>query len=102
MITKIVNGKIILGERVLENYALYFEDEKIMGIFNPSAPAAPVADKVIDADGKYVSPGFVDIHTHGAGGSDFLDCEVEGYLTAAKMHAEHGTTALCPTTTSGE
>ena len=102
MITKIVNGKIILGERVLENYALYFEDEKIMGIFNPSAPAAPVADTVIDANGKYVSPGFVDIHTHGAGGSDFLDCEVEGYLTAAKMHAEHGTTALCPTTTSGE
>ena len=102
MITKIVNGKIILGERVLENYALYYEDDKIMGIFNPNAPAAPVADKIIDADGKYVSPGFVDIHTHGAGGSDFLDCEVEGYLTAAKMHAAHGTTSLCPTTTSGE
>ena len=47
MITKIVNGKIILGERVLENYALYFEDDKIMGIFNPAAPAAPAAAKKI-------------------------------------------------------
>ena len=102
MITKIENGKIIFSGRILEGYALYFEDEKILGIFNPDAPAAPKTDKVIDAEGKFVSAGFVDIHTHGAGGSDFLDCEVEGYLNAAKTHAKHGTTSLCPTTTSGE
>ena len=102
MITKIENGKIIYSGRILEGYSLYFEDEKILGIFNPNAPAAPVPDAVIDAKGQFVSAGFVDIHTHGAGGSDFLDCELEGYLTAAKTHAEHGTTSLCPTTTSGE
>lgn len=102
MITKIKNGRIIAADNIIKGYSLFIEDEKILGIFNDNAPAAPVADAEIDAEGKYVSPGFVDIHTHGAGGSDFLDCEVEGYLTAAKTHAQHGTTSLAPTTTSGE
>ena len=102
MITKLVNGKIIVHDSIISGYSLYVEDEKILGIFNDNAPASPKADAEIDAKGKFISPGFVDIHTHGAGGSDFLDCEVEGYLIAAKTHAEHGTTSLCPTTTSGE
>lgn len=38
------------------------------------------------------------MHTHGAGGSDFMDCSVEAYLTAAKMHARHGSTLIYPTT----
>lgn len=102
MITRLTNGKIIVQNNIISGYSLYTEDEKILGIFNDSAPAAPTADKEIDASGRYISPGFLDIHTHGGGGSDFLDCEAEGYLTAAKTHAKHGTTSLCPTTTSGE
>lgn len=38
------------------------------------------------------------MHTHGAGGADFMDGTVEAFLTAARMHAIHGTTLLCPTT----
>ena len=38
------------------------------------------------------------MHTHGAGGADFMDCTVEAYLTAARTHAVHGTTLLYPTT----
>ena len=54
--------------------------------------------KVIDAGGNYVSAGFVDIHTHGAGGFDFMDNTVEAYLRIAETHAKYGTTSLLPTT----
>ena len=33
----------------------------------------PEGAAVIDADGCYVAPGFVEIHAHGGGGSDFMD-----------------------------
>lgn len=68
MKTVIYNGKIILTDRILENYNLYFEDNKISDITKEKLSY----DKAIDAQSAYVSPGFIDIHTHGAGGCDFL------------------------------
>lgn len=59
---------------------------------------AASGDEVIDAEGFYVSPGFVDIHVHGGGGHDFMDGTVEAYLGAARAHAVHGTTSMAPTT----
>ena len=96
MKTVIYNGKIILEDRILENHNLYFEDGKITAIDKEMTPC----DRSIDAQGKYVSPGFIDMHTHGAGGSDFLDGTEEAYLKAARVHAEHGATAIVPTLTS--
>ena len=52
----------------------------------------------IDAGGKYVSPGFIDIHLHGGGGHDFMDNPVEAFLAIPNIHAQHGTTAMLPTT----
>ena len=52
----------------------------------------------IDAGGNYVSAGFIDIHTHGAGGFDFMDNTVEAYIGVAETHAKYGTTSLLPTT----
>jgi N-acetylglucosamine-6-phosphate deacetylase len=54
--------------------------------------------KFIDAGGNYISAGFIDIHTHGAGGFDFMDNTVEAYLGIAETHAKYGTTSLLPTT----
>ncbi|SFG63154.1 N-acetylglucosamine-6-phosphate deacetylase [Palleronia marisminoris] len=44
----------------------------------------------------YVLPGFVDCHVHGGGGADMME-GAEAIRTAARLHAQHGTTAFCPT-----
>jgi len=98
MITKISGGKVILREGVFENLNVYFEDGLICAVTSENLPF----DTEIDAKGRYVSPGFVEIHSHGAGGADFLDGTVEAFLTASEMHAKYGVTTLVPTATSAE
>ena len=93
MVTNIINGRIIAGDSIVEG-VLVLKDGVIQGINKRKSPGA----EVIDAEGRYVSPGFIDIHTHGAGGADFMDGTVEAYQTATRMHAVHGTTLLFPTT----
>jgi len=94
--TLIFNGKVITPYRIINNGSVLVEDGKIVQIGEGRLPIFECM--AIDAKGLYVSPGFIDIHTHGGGGHDFMDCTVEAYLGAAREHAKHGTTALVPTT----
>lgn len=92
---KIINGTIITGgESLVGNVVLKDRVIDYLGTEDISADGA----QIIDAKGLYVAPGFIDMHTHGAGGADFMDGTVDAYLTAARMHAVHGTTLLYPTT----
>ena len=93
MVTAIVNGRI-LAPGGIRHGVLLLENNRIKGIDE----TVPARAAVIDAEGCYVAPGFIDMHTHGAGGADFMDGTVGAYLTAARMHARHGTTLLYPTT----
>lgn len=95
MKTIIKNGRVITPDGIIDGYVLY-EDGKITE--TGTGDCMPQADEVIDAQGRYVSPGFIDIHTHGAGGADYMDGTLEAYLTAARMSARHGATLVCPTT----
>lgn len=95
MKTIIKNGRVITPDGIIDGYVLY-EDGKITE--TGTGDCMPQADEVIDAQGRYVSPGFIDIHTHGAGGADYMDGTVEAYLAAARMSARHGATMVFPTT----
>lgn len=57
-------------------------------------------DECIDAKGLYLSPGFVELHTHGGGGFDFMDGSVDAVCDGCRAHLLHGTTAMLPTTLS--
>ncbi len=96
MITKIQNGRVVTADGILDGANVYFKNEKILAVTTDDLPH----DTGLDAHGNYVSAGFIDLHTHGAGGADFLDGTADAYLTAAKTHGRHGTTTLLPTTTS--
>lgn len=96
--TIIQNGKVIFSDRIEENISIVCEKGEIAEILNSENLIPAEGDAVIDAKGNYISAGFIDIHTHGGGGHDFMDGTVEAFLGAAEKHAQHGTTALLPTT----
>ncbi len=53
---------------------------------------------LINLQGKFLSPGFIDIHVHGGGGYDFMDGTEEAFENIAVTHARYGTTSMVPTT----
>lgn len=88
----IKNGKIITKDSVLEGYDLKIEDGIIKGIGRELTDC-----EVFDAEGGYITPGFIDIHTHGGYEADFMDCTYEAYEKALRFHLDNGTTTVVPT-----
>jgi N-acetylglucosamine-6-phosphate deacetylase len=93
---KIYNGQIITPSRIIGNGTVLVDDGRITAIEEGNIDVPGVVE--INAEGKYVSPGFIDIHVHGGGGHDFMDNTVEAFLTIANTHARYGTTGMLPTT----
>ncbi len=95
----VLNGTVVLPDRLLQDGMVEFEGAKI--IFVGKQRKLPLAVEAIDAEGGYISPGFIDIHVHGGSGADFMDGTTEAVRTACKSHARHGTTTIFPTSTTG-
>ena len=94
---------MVLPDRTLDNAFVIFRDGLIeqFGRIDDALQAALQDLEVIDATGRYITPGFVDIHVHGGAGADFMDGTVDAAKTACAAHLRHGTTCLFPTTTTG-
>ncbi|MDN5285411.1 MAG: N-acetylglucosamine 6-phosphate deacetylase [Mucilaginibacter sp.] len=95
---KIFNGQIITPYRIIPNGTILIKDGIIVEVVAGDIPVEGAAE--IDAKGKFIAPGFIDLHVHGGGGHDFMDCSEAGFLEIAKVHAQYGTTAMLPTTLS--
>jgi len=91
------NGNVILEDGIIENGAVLAEDGYIKKIFRGGCENI-YADKIIDAGGDYISPGFIDTHIHGGAGFDVMDADSDGLLKIAATHREHGCTSFLPTT----
>jgi len=96
---KIFNGKIITPFRVIRG-TVVVEGGRITEVAEGEMNTADATQ--IDAQGHYISPGFIDIHLHGGGGHDFMDGTVDAFLKIAETHAQYGTTAMLPTTLTAE
>lgn len=88
---RIKSDKILQGDRIFDGY-VYFENGKIIEV----SRAEHAVSHDYDMTGYYVSPGFIDIHTHGGGGYRF-EGSVDEIVNGCNFHLRHGTTAICPT-----
>ena len=90
----------ILPDRLLENSYIEFSRGLLTRV-GKAPKQLPKGLEVIDVTGKYLAPGWIDIHVHGGAGADFMDGTQQAIETAARAHLKHGTTTMFPTTTTG-
>jgi len=87
----IKNANLVLENGILWDAVLLIQNGRILS-FGKDAPI-PATAQVLDAEGAYVGPGFVDIHVHGGDGHDMS----EEPLEAVEFFLRHGTTTILPT-----
>ena len=91
--------KILSEEGVISGSVLVSEG-KIVDILPECA--LPEGVEKINLNSGLLAAGFVDIHVHGGGGSDFMDGSVADMENVVATHLRHGTTTIFPTTMSDE
>ncbi|MBZ9688803.1 N-acetylglucosamine-6-phosphate deacetylase [Clostridium estertheticum] len=102
----IVNGRLIMKDRIMHDSVIIFEkqitniitEEEFLQYKKEYKEEYKEDIQVIDAMGKYVSPGFIDIHIHGSGGYDTMDASSEALRVISTTIAANGVTAYLPTT----
>ena len=97
---KIFNAKVITPYRIIPNGSILMRGGVIEDVGEGNLQVSDAAE--IDAGGKFVAPGFIDIHIHGGGGHDFMDGEENAFLKVAETHVKYGTTAMVPTTLTSD
>jgi len=91
------NAQLVLPDRIMPGCVL-IDHASIIEIADQPAQNAVH----IDLQGQYLAPGFVEIHSHGAGGADFMDGTPEAFRCAAESHLRHGVTTLFPTSVAAD
>ncbi len=81
----------------LPDAAVLIENGRIVAVGPWSEIPPAEGDDVIDLAGATVVPGFIDIHTHGANGSDFSDATEDAVRRIAQAKLREGVTTFLPT-----
>ncbi|WKL56079.1 N-acetylglucosamine-6-phosphate deacetylase [Asticcacaulis sp. ZE23SCel15] len=90
-----INGRIVTADGIVETGHVIIDNGIIASV--SSAPATPQGE-IIDLDGGYLLPGFIDTQVNGGGGVLFNDTPTKAAIAAiGEAHAAYGTTGFMTT-----
>jgi N-acetylglucosamine-6-phosphate deacetylase len=89
------NGRLVFPDRIEEGLSLRVEAGRIAAL---SREVRSAGEQVIDLEGNFLAPGFIDLHIHGAIGRDTMEGTSEAFRTICDYHLGGGTTSLLLTT----
>ena len=94
------NGTVLTGFASMDRCAVLVEDGVVADVFSEKRFEQKRfgADvQVVDVDGAYIAPGFIDTHIHGFGGYGTDDSSTESVVEMSRLLAQYGVTAFNPT-----
>jgi len=91
----LTNGRVILPQEIVTGKAVVVEGKKIMGIADADSLGAET--EKMDVGGRYITPGLIDIHTHGALDHTFNEPEAEAFAVITEENMRRGVTSLLAT-----
>jgi len=92
----IKNANVVLENGIIWDGAILIADDRIVKADNVNNIEIPEGAEIIDANGAYVGPGFVDIHVHGALKDRLFFNPVE----IGEHFLKHGETSIFPTSSN--
>lgn len=92
----LTNGRIVLSNKVITGKTLVIESGKIIALTDEGSLGTET--EKIDVAGRTITPGLIDIHTHGAMGHIFNEATAEAFITITQENARRGVTSLLATT----
>lgn len=94
------NGKIFDGEKFIKETVVVLENDKIKKILceNELTDEILKDEKIVDLEGKILSPGFIDLQLNGCGGVLFNDAITRETLEIMnETNKKYGCTSFLPT-----
>jgi N-acetylglucosamine-6-phosphate deacetylase len=91
-------GRAFTPFEEISDAVIVIQGSKISAVGQRGKVNLPRGVRELNASGRTVVPGFVDVHIHGAGGHDVMEGTREALEIISATVAAHGTTSLVATT----
>ena len=94
------NATLLTGFSIMPNCAIYIKKDKIADIYSEERFRQKKFAKnvqMIDVEGAYIMPGFIDAHIHGIGGYSTDDEDSKSILKMSEILPQYGVTSFIPT-----
>src|SRR3989304_8320270 len=88
----LINGRVILADRTAGGLAVVMSHGKIESLVPMQQLSTGITQ--VDAAGRWITPGLIDVHTHGALGDNFTEPTEEAFSTILAENLRRGVTGL--------